>query len=285
MKHLSPLRFVLATVVLGSGLVPLRAQFSPGPNPINSPQTTAQTINSGTGTITSTGSLTLTATGGSDAVTMGGIGTQINNAGTISRGGGSGGSSGIEISSTANGITITNDGIIRNTGDGRAIRNSSVTAGLVTIVNNGTVESANEAAIEFVNSQLTLTNNGSILAVNGRGLDLLDMTSAASTITNNVGGIIQATGADGIGAGAGAMIFNHGTIRGIPVSGSGSDGIQTDENSGIEITNDGLIQGRHGITGGIADTSVIPYTITVHNLTGGQIIADNGSGLNIDGSP
>ena len=68
-------------------------------------------------------------------------------------------------------------------------------------------------------------------------------------------------------------------------TGSSSDGVDGQSNSGVQITNDtgGLIKGgRHGITGGAADATV-SFTMSVTNNAGATIQGDNGSGINIDG--
>jgi hypothetical protein len=79
------------------------------------------------------------------------------------------------------------------------------------------------------------------------------------------------------------------------VSGSSSDGIDGQTNTGISVVNasnagtgtgTGLIEGgRHGITGGNTSASVNngAYAMSITNNLGGTIQGDDGSGINIDG--
>ena len=85
--------------------------------------------------------------------------------------------------------------------------------------------------------------------------------------------------------GVNGVVFNAGTIKSTTTTGSSSDGVDAQNNSGVQITNDtgGLIEGgRHGITGGAVDATV-SFTMSVTNNAGATIQGDNGSGINIDG--
>jgi hypothetical protein len=79
-------------------------------------------------------------------------------------------------------------------------------------------------------------------------------------------------------------VTNSGTIQSVVVSGSSSDGIDLQTNTGIQIINNlnGLIDGgRHGITGGPATN--IGFTTSITNNLGATIRGNDGSGLNLDG--
>jgi hypothetical protein len=221
---------------------PLHAQFT-----ISTSVTGSQILNATTGTVTSTGSITLG--GGNTAVFMSGAGAILNNSGTISQ--------------TATARTI------RFTGTNTQITNNS----------SGIIQSAGQDAIQangVATSSITLTNAGTIQATGGQALDFRDITSGNNSITNT--GNIFATGEDAIRPGTNGTVINSGIIRATPVSGSGSDGIDTGTRAGVQVTNTGTISGRHGITGG--DTN---YNIIITNNNGGLIRGVNGSGVNIDG--
>jgi len=86
------LTFSLFTLVLLAASM-CRAQFVPGPNPIAGTVTAAQTLPSGTGVVSSTGNLQVS--GSSVAITVTGT------------------------------SSIQNDGVIKQTGTGRAIRDNT----------------------------------------------------------------------------------------------------------------------------------------------------------------
>lgn len=262
----------------------LQAQFDPGPNPISSAESGQRELDGGTGTVTSTGSLTLSDDDDEETVNFKGAGTVLINQGQITRTGSTdGGESAVAIKSSADGATINNSGTISNSGAGRAIRNKDATDGKITIQNSGTISALNDDTIKFDDTEVEITNSGLISSSDGQALDLADIETQASTITNQSSGIIRATGSDAFRPGVNAVINNSGTIDAIPVAGSGSDGIQGGENTGILINNSGTIQGRHGITGGVDDSFSGTYTISVTNQSAGLLQAVNGSGVNIDG--
>jgi hypothetical protein len=96
---------------------------------------------------------------------------------------------------------------------------------------------------------------------------------------------MQASEADAVRPGVNGVVDNAGTIKSTTTTGSSSDGVDAQNNSGVQITNDtgGLIEGgRHGITGGAVDATV-GFTMSVTNNAGATIQGDNGSGINIDG--
>ncbi len=279
-----PRLLFLNTALLIMGQYQLQAQFDPGPNPISSAETGQQELDGGTGTVTRTGSITLSDDDDEETVNFKGAGTTLLNQGLITRTGSTdGGESAIAIKSSSSGATITNSGTISNTGEGRAIRNKDATDGKITIQNSGNITAVNDDAVKFDDTELEITNSGLISSTGGQALDLANIETKANTLTNQSSGIIRATGSDALRAGVNAVINNSGTIEAIPVGGSGSDGIQGDENTGIQVTNSGLIQGRHGVTGGVENSFSGSYTISVTNQGGGQLQAVNGSGVNIDG--
>ena len=78
---------------------------------------------------------------------------------------------------------------------------------------------------------------------------------------------MQASEADAVRPGVNGVVFNAGTIKSTTTTGSSSDGVDAQNNSGVQITNDtgGLIEGgRHGITGGAVDATV-SFTMSVTN--------------------
>jgi hypothetical protein len=110
-----------------------RAQFVPGPNPIAGTVTTAQTLPSGAGVASSTGNLQVS--GSSVAITVTGT------------------------------SSIQNDGMIKQTGTGRAIRDN--TGGLtLTVTNNvgALLQAADADAIQMnrPNSSISFDNFGSV---------------------------------------------------------------------------------------------------------------------------
>jgi hypothetical protein len=240
---------IVAALVSSS---PAFAQFSPGPNPITG-TTGAQTLSGGTGTINSGGAVSITTNG--VAVTMTGT------------------------------STLNNNGTIQTTGTGRAIDSNSGTANL-TVTNTGTISANSSDAFRVnTNSTVSLTNSGTIQVTNGgQAIDWAAITSKSNTLTNQATGTITAVGEDAVRPGTNGVVNNAGTIMATPTGGatpSGSDGIDVRTFTGIQVTNSGLIQGRHGIA--TDGTNTGPSAITVINNAGGVIQAVNGSGLNIDG--
>jgi autotransporter-associated beta strand protein len=228
--------------------------------------TTAQTLGSGeTGTVAAGAALTVAGT--AVAVTVNGSNATLNNQGTIAQ-----------------------------TGSGRAIRDNTGVANLV--VNNGsatnaaaTIRTADGDVIQMNKpaASVTLNNYGSLVSLNAsaggsQAVDFSAMTGA-NVLNNFAGGVITASEADAVRPGANGAVFNAGTIRSTTPSGSSSDGIDGQENSGIRITNAGtgvIDGGRHGITGGAA-TAATGYTMHVTNDAGGVIRGSNGAGINLDG--
>jgi autotransporter-associated beta strand protein len=203
----------------------------------------------------------------------------------------------VAVTVSGNNATLTNLGTISQTGNGRVIRDNTGVTGLV--INNGSISNSSalmqaaDADVIQMNkavASVTLNNYGSMISTNAsaggsQAVDFSAITSGANIVNNFAGGLMLATEADAVRPGVNGVVFNAGTIKSMTSSGSSSDGIDGQNNSGIQITNaaTGLVEGgRHGITGGQVD-SATTYTMNVTNNAGGIIRGDNGSGINIDG--
>jgi len=260
----------LIGALLMAGVLPFSIDTaSATPFTISSNSTTAQTLGTSSGqTGTVAAGKSLTVSGATVAVTVSGNSATLNNLGTISQ-----------------------------TGNGRVIRDNTGVTGLV--VNNGSTSNSSalmqaaDADVIQMNkavASVTLNNYGSMISTNAsaggsQAVDFSAITTGANIVNNFAGGLMQATEADAVRPGANGVVFNAGTIKSMTTTGSSSDGIDGQNNSGIQITNaaTGLVEGgRHGITGGQVD-SATTYTMNVTNNAGGIIRGDNGSGINIDG--
>lgn len=202
----------------------------------------------------------------------------------------------VAVTVTGDNATLTNLGTIAQTGTGRAIRDNTGVQNFT--VNNGsttnstaTMRTADADVIQMnvANSSVILNNYGSMISQNasGGGSQAVDFSAVqgANTVNNYAGATMFASEADAVRPGAGGVVYNAGTIRSTTTTGSSSDGIDGQNNSGIRIVNDatGLVDGaRHGITAGQA-TAATPFTLDVTNNAGGIIRGNNGSGMNIDG--
>ncbi len=202
--------------------------------------------------------------------------------------------------------TLVNNGTIEITGSGsgRAVQSSSTNASLVIQNNLGATISTNNNDTVAAGtgsttvSSVLLTNAGTIVsAAGGQAVNFNKIVNGATnSVVNLSSGLIQATGSDAVRPGLNGTVTNNlgGTIKAIAVSGSSSDGVDAQSNSGITITNaadagigtgTALIEGgRHGITGGNTDTTTDgTFLMSVTNNLGGIIQGDDGSGINIDG--
>ena len=249
---------------------------------INNASTAKQTLAAGeAGTVTASGSLTVT--GNNVAITVTGSST-LTNDGTIQQ------------------TSVLTGG---NAGNSRAIRDN--TGGLTLTVNNGSatnsaalIQTADADVIQMkvAGSTVTLNNYGTLNSQNASGggnqaIDWsgLNTTAGSNTLNNYSTGLISATEADAVRPGVNGLVNNDGQIKSTTSTGSSSDGIDAQTNSGITVVNAfsagaGLIEGgRHGITGGNIDITVNAgaYAMSVTNNLGGTIRGDNGSGINIDG--
>jgi hypothetical protein len=233
---------------------------------ISDAQTTAQTLGpaSGeTGTITDTGSLTVS--GSTVAVTISGTNATVTNLGTLKQ-------------------TGTGRGIFDNASSGLMITNGSSTN------SSALIQTADADVIRVNGGGVTLNNYGTLTSLNASGggsqaIDFNPITSGSNIINNYSTGVIQASEADAVRPGVNGVIYNAGLIKSTTNTGSSSDGVDAQNNSGVQITNDttGVIEGaRHGITGG-AVNSMVTFTTSVTNNLGSTIQGDNGSGINLDG--
>jgi hypothetical protein len=200
---------------------------------ISSPSIAAQTLGSGagqTGTITAAGSLTVS--GSTVAVTISG-----------------------------NTETLTNLGTIKQTGTGRVIRDNVGVTGLT--INNGSLTNstalmqAADADVIQMNktpASVTLNNYGTMSSLNAsaggsQAVDFSAIASGTNIINNFSTGFMQASEADAVRPGVNGVVSNAGTIKSVTTLGNSSDGVDVQNNSGIQITNaaTGLIEGgRHG---------------------------------------
>ena len=150
------------------------------------------------------------------------------------------------ILKTNNDISLTNDFVINFDGNS-AVRANSITG--VTITNNGTIKntdsSGNDYAIQAQSGSVTITNSGTIQAPDTYAVDV--NKSSSSTITNNVGGIITAgsfaiNGADS--STTGTTVTNGGKVY---VS-SAFSAVNFTAATGVTITNSGEIYRESGAT-------------------------------------
>ncbi len=204
----------------------------------------------------------------------------------------------VAVTVTGNNVTIDNQGTLKQSGTGsnanRAIRDNTGVTGL--IVNNGSasnatalMQTADGDVIQMnkAKSSVTLNNWGTMLSSNAsaggsQAVDFNAMTGA-NTVNNYATGLLKALEADAVRPGVGGTVNNLGTILSVTTTGSSSDGIDAQSNSGITVNNSGKVEGgRHGITGGAPDANTA-WTMTVANAAGGIIQGDNGSGINLDG--
>ena len=202
----------------------------------------------------------------------------------------------VAVTITGNDATLNNLGTISQTGTGRVVRDNTGVANLV--VNNGSATNAT-ALMQAADGDViqmnrpagvTLNNYGRMVSLNAsaggsQAVDFSAITAGPNVVNNYATGLLRALEADAVRPGAGGVVYNAGTIISVTTTGGSSDGIDLQNNSGARITNDttGRVDGgRHGITGGAADSSV-GFTASITNRDGGVIRGGNGSGLNFDG--
>lgn len=189
---------------------------------------------------------------------------------------------------------INNAGVIANSGSDRGIRahhdNADVT---ITNQSTGIIRTAQDDAIQINadNAATHIINHGVIEAGtqgvggdNGQAIDLNHINDGSDNYIYN-DGTITSRSADTIRPGVNGIIENRGLIRAFDDPGEHSDGIDTQENSGVTIHNQStgrIISARHGITGGTENPDDI-YRLTVTNDQQALIIGEDGSGINIDG--
>lgn len=204
------------------------------------------------------------------------------------------GGSTVAVNITGNNAVLDNQGTMLQTGTGRVVRDNKGVSNLV--VNNGSATNAGalmrttDGDVIQMNvpaASVTLNNWGTMQSLNAsaggaQAVDFSAMTGA-NVVNNHAGGLMLAGEADAVRPGAGGVVNNAGTIRSTTASGSSSDGIDGQANSGIRVNNSGLVDGgRHGITAAQASASSA-FAMTVTNELGGIIRGNSGSGINIDG--
>lgn len=269
-RHAFPSRHHALAILIAAAFAPLGAGTAHAAGfTIDAPATAAQTLGSGsgqTGIVTATGSLTVS--GSAVAVTVSG-----------------------------NNATLTNLGTISQTGNGRVVRDNTGVTGLV-ITNGSTsnaaalMQAADADVIQMNKSpaSVTLNNYGSMISLNASAggsqvVDFNAIASGANTVNNFAGATMRSYEADVVRPGVNGTVFNAGVLLSTTSSGSSSDGIDVQSNTGVRVNNigTGLIEGaRHGITGGPLD-AVTTFSTGVTNDVGSVIRGDNGSGINLDG--
>ena len=236
---------------------------------VNGTSSTAQTLSSGTGSVTAGSKLDVHD--GNIAITVTGSNTTIDNQGAILQSGTGGNANrAIRDNTGVNNLTINNGSAANST----ALIQTA----------DGDVIQMNKAK-----SSATLNNYGSMISLNASGggsqaVDFNAMTGA-NTVNNYSTGLLKALEADAVRPGLNGVVNNWGTILAVTTTGSSSDGVDAQANTGVVVNNNagGKIEGgRHGITGGAPDATST-FTTTVVNLLGGTIQGDNGSGINLDG--
>lgn len=206
------------------------------------------------------------------------------------------------VSFTAS-ATLDNSGTIENTNAGGRVLRANNAGTTVALINRsgGRIISAAADAFQVAQSNVNVSvnNSGLIQVLNGgQALDFNAITTGVNSVINNAGASILTKGSDGIRTGVNGTVTNAGTI-GVTLVDDGtgnadsSDGIDAQSNAGAVIVNTGLIQGRHGITGG--STSAPSSLATWITITNGSATASasenfnailrglNGAGVNIDG--
>lgn len=203
----------------------------------------------------------------------------------------------VAVTVTGSNATLTNLGTISQTGTGRVVRDNTGVTGLV-ITNGSTgnatalMQAADADVIQMAqpSASVTLNNHGQMISLNAskggaQAVDFANITSGANIVNNFAGGLIRSYDADAVRPGANGVVNNAGTIFSTTSTGSSSDGVDVQNNSGVQVNNlaGGLIQGaRHGITGGALDATM-SFTAIVNNAVGAIIQGDNGAGINLDG--
>ncbi len=266
-KRLAPL---LAAVLPFAASSVFAAACPPNPTGTSSTALTVTnatcTVNTGvTVNVTSGSNATVTVTGGTA-----GSPTTLINSGTIEQTGSGGTNRGVQTSGTGSVIVIQNNlgaTISTAANDTIAIGQGSTSVASVSLTNAGTIQSFGAGA--------------------GQAVNFNKIQSGANSVANS--GSILANGSDAVRTGVNGLVTNSGTIKATQVLISGalssSDGVDAQNNTGAQITNNanGLIEGgRHGITGGAVD-STHAFTTSVTNNAGATIQGDNGSGINLDG--
>lgn len=187
-------------------------------------------------------------------------------------------------------VRIVNDGIIESTKAGKRAIHGSGADGLLynfALTNGATgIIRADDDAVrskhDVQQGQIRIRNSGLIHSVNGQAIDFDNLASTGAgqvLIENRAGGIIRSDTRDAVRPGANGQVMNAGLIEAHNGPGeTSSDGIDFQARGGqvINLAGGQIIGGRHGITG--------DAYIEVINEAGAEIIGQNGSGVNLDGS-
>ncbi|MEI7465722.1 MAG: PEP-CTERM sorting domain-containing protein [Burkholderiales bacterium] len=205
--------------------------------------------------------------------------------------------SSVAVTFTGNNASVTNLGSMLQTGTGRLFRDNTGLTGIV--INNGSttnssalMRTANGDVIQMAQPTggVVVNNYGSMISLNPAGggsqvIDFAGVTTGTNTVNNFAAGLIQASEADAVRPGVNGTVNNYGSILAQTSTGSSSDGIDLQNNSGGTVVNYGtgtVTGGRHGITGG-ALNSTVNWATSIDNRAGGSINGSNGSGVNLDG--
>lgn len=200
----------------------------------------------------------------------------------------------VTLSNSSGTVTLNNQGTIGQTGTGRALRGTTL-GGAYSVTNGSaanqlaSIRSTDNDTFQVnVDNAVSMENYGIVQSLNstgggGQAIDWNAIKTKSNILHNFSQGLILARAADAVRPGVNGIVANDAgaTIRAVPGA-TNSDGIDAQTNSGVQVTNGGTIEGRHGITGG--DSSGSAYTMSVTNNAGGVITGVNGSGINIDGS-
>ncbi len=246
------------------------------------------------GSSASAGSFTITGASTSPQTLGPGAGQTgaITSSGTLSVGGSS-----VAVTISGDDATLTNLGALEQTGTGRAIRDNTGVSNLVVTngssTNSTAVMQTSDADVIQMNkspASVTLNNYGQMISenVSGGGAQVVDFNaiqSGKNVVNNYATGVMLSTNADVVRPGVDGVVYNAGKMIATNPAGGGGDGVDAQTNSGVQITNDtgGLIEGRHGITGGDPARAPGIYTMSIVNNAGATIQGDDGSGVNIDG--
>lgn len=186
--------------------------------------------------------------------------SQVTNDGSISLtgGGGSGGNRGAGIVGTGNNNILTNNGSISTTGgfnDGMAANGSGNT-----LTNNGSITTAGPNAYGM-SAAWGQTNTG----------------QANNTLTNS--GTVTTNGSNARAVsilGQNGVVVNTGTLT----TNGGSSTVVYMQGNNDRLTNSGVIHATGATSEAVfSNTAGSGFTATIQNLTGGQIISDQGPAL------
>src|SRR5262249_27266774 len=151
------------------------------------------------------------------------------------------------VTISGNNATLTNLGTISQTGTGRAVRDNTGVTNL--IINNGSatnsaalMKTADNDVIQMNQSpaSVTLTNYGTLTSLNAsaggaQAVDFNAIASGTNIINNFSTGLILATEADAVRPGVNGQVYNAGLIKSTTSTGSSSDGVDVQNNTGVSI--------------------------------------------------